>query len=307
MRNILRINLNIGAGCFVSCPGCYNHFGKSFIEIQSILNFLEYIAQFGIRHITLGGGDPLTYPNIIILLKEIKNIGYRINLDTVGTPFLQNSRSIFFKRVDVPRIDSLELAKYVDLLGIPLDGPNSEVISTFRTKRKNIYEELLEIIQLLDKNKANLCINTVVHRMNIEHLDVLPTHLEHIQSVSKWQFFQFMPIGPLGYKNKDQYKISEKEFYNIKDRIYSNYRNSRWKNTFEFKSNASRKGNYLFIDSDGIAWLPDLIYFDHWNPRFDETNKKRIIGSIKNKEDFSKIKDVITQPAQNLEKEFVHQ
>ena len=137
MRQHLSLNLNIGAGCFVSCPGCYNHFGKGFVSEKIILDFLEFIKTFGVAKLTLGGGDPLTYPDILILLEKIKSKGFYIQLDTVGTPLLEQTQSVFFKRVNVNKIDARHLSELVDLIGIPLDGPSIEIIRHFRTIRQN--------------------------------------------------------------------------------------------------------------------------------------------------------------------------
>lgn len=296
MRQRLRINLNIGAGCFVRCVGCYNHFGKSFVSQATILSFLEYMKQHGSNHVTLGGGDPLTYPDILSLLENIKAMGFRINLDTVGTPLLADTNSIFFKRTFVKKIDVKTLANLVDLLGIPLDGPNSEIIATFRANRPQIFDEQIKILTLLNSYRAKICINTVVHRNNIHHLQTLPAIIKSFDSVVKWQLFQFMPIGPLAFKNKETYLVEDHNFSIFQDSLIQSIEDPLFQEKLEFKSRADRKGNYLFIDSDGVAWIPDVSYSSSWEEGKDSTNQKRVVGRITEIDDFPKIKSVIVEP-----------
>ncbi|MBU6383710.1 MAG: radical SAM protein [Verrucomicrobia bacterium] len=301
MRQRLRINLNIGAGCFVRCIGCYNHFGKSFVDKNVILTFLRYMREHGSDHVTIGGGDPLTYPDILSLLESIKELGFRINLDTVGTPLLSDAESIFFKRVSVQKIDAGTLARLVDLLGIPLDGPSSEVIATFRANRAHIYEEQIAILKLLDSLHATVCINTVVHQGNIQYLQSLPELIKSFSSVVKWQLFQFMPIGPLAFKNKEKYLIEDRDFSLFKERLLHSIEDLAFREKLEFKSRADRKGNYLFIDSDGVAWVPNVSYSLKWESETDNTNQKTIIGRISEMDDFPKIKSVILEPQNYLD------
>lgn len=297
MRQQLSLNLNLGAGCFVSCPGCYNHFGKSFVSALVILNFLEFMRSYGISKVTIGGGDPLTYPNILDLLEKIKEQGFTIQLDTVGTPLLDQTRSIFFKRVIVEQLDALRLAKLVDLIGIPLDGPSSAVIRQFRTGRENIFEEQMRILELLTAHGAQICINTVVHRLNIDSLYNLPSLLEQKIKIAKWQFFQFMPIGPLGYKNRQKYKISQDEFETF-TRAFTKTA-GQLSSKFEFKKAAERKGNYLFIDSDGFVWIPKISFNEEWDKNCDETDARHILGNINQQKDFLRIGEFLMHPCQN--------
>jgi len=295
MRQRLSLNLNIGAGCFVSCPGCYNHFGRGFVEARVILDFLEYIRAFGVAKLTLGGGDPLTYPDILILLEKIKSKGFYIQLDTVGTPLLDHAQSIFFKRVKVNKIDARRLSELVDLIGIPLDGPSSEVIHHFRTMRENIFEEQMGILEILHHHGAKICINTVVHKLNIGVLHELPKILGNKIKIVKWQFFQFMPIGPLGYKNRDVYEISEEAFELFRQELLSMADSDLCRN-LECKKGAERKGNYLFVDSDGKVWVPNVSLSESWDKNCDETNQRHIVGDIHNQADYPRIKEWMFNP-----------
>jgi MoaA/NifB/PqqE/SkfB family radical SAM enzyme len=158
--------------------------------------------------------------------------------------------------------------------------------------RGNIFEEQMQILELLSSQKAKICINTVVHRLNLDTLYALPESISQKVVISKWQFFQYMPIGPLGHKNREIYQISEEEFEAFR---HSSLWSLSWK--AEFKKGSGRKGNYLFVDSDGIAWVPKVSFSGHWDKNQDETNQRRIVGDIRKKEDYPRIKDLVFNPS----------
>ena len=40
-----------------------------------------------------------------------------------------------------------------------------------------------------------------------------------VKEIKKWPLFQFMPIGPLGYKNRHSYEVSDADFLLLKEKI----------------------------------------------------------------------------------------
>jgi len=77
-------------GCNFRCPYCHNPelvnpelFSKSIPELE-ILSFLERRRE-KIDAVTITGGEPLWQPDLKDFLKEIKNLGYLIKLDTNGS------------------------------------------------------------------------------------------------------------------------------------------------------------------------------------------------------------------------------
>ena len=72
-----------------------------------MIDFLEYIYTKGIRKVTICGGDPLTRPDILDLLKKIKEIGFFISLDTVGTSIIKSiekAGKIIINKIDVKQL-----------------------------------------------------------------------------------------------------------------------------------------------------------------------------------------------------------
>ena len=122
----MHLNVFASQSCFVHCKWCYSYSreerpGKIF-PTDKLVNFLQYAHDVGVPKITLCGGDPLARDDIIDLLEEIKKIGFRISLDTVGSPIIKNA-SIGRRKV-VNQLDAKRIAELVDVIGIPIDGFN---------------------------------------------------------------------------------------------------------------------------------------------------------------------------------------
>lgn len=298
MRERLSLNISVARSCFVKCLGCYNHFGNSphLTSTENILSFLSAAKKKKFAKVTLCGGDPLSRPNIIDLLKRIKSLGFFISLDTVGTPLLNEAKTVFYGSSVINKISEIDIANYVDIVGIPLEGPSNEIISFFRTERANQFDEQILILNKLSAARAKICINTVVHKGNISCIEELLPIISELKEIKKWQLFQFMPIGPLGYKNRHAYEVSDEDFLLLKEKIIKLKENFLTHINLEFKAKAERKGNYMFVDSEGLAWVPNIMMNEEWSEQKDTTNKRLIIGNINSPEDYEKILERALNP-----------
>ena len=90
-----------------------------------------------------------------------------------------------------------------------------------------------------------------------------------------------MPIGPLGYKNRHACEASDEDFLLLKKKIIKHKENFLTHINLEFKTKAERKENYMFVDSEGLAWVPNIMMNEEWSEQKDTTNKRLIIGNIK--------------------------
>lgn len=302
MKERLNLNISVARACFVRCDGCYNHFGRrsNTVGTDEIITFLAFARTKGIAKVTLCGGDPLARADLMLLLDEIRRLGYSINLDTVGTPIIGDATTRFYGHDVVRRVDAAQLAQLVDLIGIPIDGASNESIALFRSGRPNLLDEQMQIMAALNACNARICINTVVHKSNIKDIPSVLELIEPFDSVEKWQLFQFAPIGPLGYRNRERYSITAEAFTRLKDQLHGIAGESRFGGRLEFKSNADRKGNYLLVDSDGLAWMPQASTTTSWDYASDENDQRIVLGDITRHEDHEAILDVVVNPGRVL-------
>lgn len=75
-------------GCNFRCPYCHN---KSIVlkesatyEITDVLNMLKERTKF-IKSVVITGGEPTIYPELKDLIVKIKELGFKVKLDTNGT------------------------------------------------------------------------------------------------------------------------------------------------------------------------------------------------------------------------------
>lgn len=240
--------------CPCDCPGCYNFSNnkKCSIPFEKFLNFIKsYNDIFENNRVTLSGGDPLFNSDIIKIISELKKDGVSINLDTVGTKLLEDRKEL------------IEVLKMVDYVGIPLDGITTRTIQAFRTNMT--IEKFVRILNVV-KDFKNICINTVVHALNIEEIKGIASLINEDKQITKWQLFQYMPIGPGGYKNKVRYEITEEQYNKVKSEVLS--LDLRHSLQLDFKSAECRIDRYLILSSDGTVWIPGM------------NNERTIVGDI---------------------------
>lgn len=252
--------LSAGNRCFLSCPGCYNHFGQAVATTGDIVSFVRRLnARLPLHKITVGGGDPLTRPDLVAFLTRLRELGLRIHLDTVGTAFLGDAPIRFMGRGSMPRVDAAAIASLVDLVGIPLDGSTDQVFRQFR--RFASVSEQESILDVLGAVGATVGVNTVVHKGNHQDLARIGAIISRHPHVRAWQVFQFMPIGPLGYRNRNRYQISESVFHtavgNLREAVPATVQ-------IVAKSASSRKHRYLLMDSAGMLWIPHQDHGGTW-------------------------------------------
>lgn len=283
----MHLNIFVSQKCFLYCKGCYS-FSRTekcgqMVDTCSLVKFLEYAYRKGINTVTLCGGDPLVRKDIIDLLKKIKKIGYYISMDTVGTSII---RDVINKDgTIIKKIDAKELVNYVDEIGLPIDGSNNEIFKKFRLTNFDILSDQLKIYEELKKNKANICINTVVHKGNLDDAEELSKIINKLDGIEKWQLFKYAPMGKYGIINRKLFEITEDEFERYKKRILSSCIR---KDLIEFKGYNLRNRAYMLVDNSGNAWIPQ--YNQNLFDYCDGTIEKRdIIGNITNIDDWEKI------------------
>ena len=273
----MHLNIFVSNNCFVYCKGCYSYSREEKISkllpSENIINFLEYAYKLGIKKVTICGGDPLTRKDIIELLKRIKSIGFKISLDTLGTNIIKDVK--MKNKIVYNKISAKELSELVDVIGIPIDGSNNQIIKLFRPTNMDIINNQIKVCEELSKYNASICINTVVYKGNLNDANNICNLIKTLK-IKEWQLFQFEPLGKFGLLNRKMFEITDEEFSKYKKEILKNFQDNNIKITF--KNNNDRINKYMLIDNFGNAWVPFL-----------EKNNRKIIGNIKNRENWQDI------------------
>lgn len=283
----MHLNIFVSQKCFLYCSGCYS-FSRTekcgqIVQTSKLISFLKYAYECGIKKVTLCGGDPLVRKDIIDLLEQIKRIGYYVSLDTVGTSIIRDIK--INNEIVVDKISAKDIAVLVDEIGIPIDGSSNEIIRIFRQTNTDIFNDQLAICGELNKYNANICINTVAHKGNIDDAKRLCELINKLDYIKKWQIFQYAPMGKFGVINRNLFEINEKDFEKYKSVILDNfYRND----IVQFKGFNDRNNAYVLVDNSGNVWIP--IYskqvFDSYE---DSIEDRKFIGNINDPNDWNVI------------------
>lgn len=253
-----RLNLAIAKRCNVTCSGCYTFFGTNEPDLCALVSSVAAFAALGLRSVTVAGGDPLTIDAHLDLLRALRSVGVRsIKVDTVGVGLLQLEPLLLNQAYSLS-----ELVNAVDFLGVPLDGWSNESVLTFRHGRPELYVETVTLLETLNQlcQAPKVVINTVVHRENARNLIRIRDEVLCHPAICHWNLFQYTPTDQAAPGANARFRITDAEFESLRRML------NIWDTSplaggtepqIEFHSTRSRLGQYLLVNSDCDAWLPD--------------------------------------------------
>jgi len=258
-----RLNLAIAKRCFVSCQGCYTNFGRHEPDLARLLESVSRFVDLGVRDITISGGDPLTIGGILEFIDDLRRVGtHSIKLDTVGTHLIDSSQREETTPGFQDRLSLHSLLKRLDFVGIPLDGWSNATASSFRAGRPQLFDETVELLDAIDcvARAPMVIVNTVAHAMNLSGVSLIGHQVLRHRAVCHWNVFQFSATDQVSAEINAAYRVTGPMFHAAEKA----WRNSPESNSaaaqsieIEFRSVRARLGQYLLINSDGMAWVPD--------------------------------------------------
>ncbi len=134
---IATIDFHVTSECSQECPYCWGPQDfKNPVDTGTALRIVSKVKGVGARRIVFTGGDPLTRPDIGLLIARASRIGLEVALSTTGDhltgEFLDAS------------------AHQIDLISLPLDGSTEEVSA--RTKEKGHF---MAVATALDRLRSH--------------------------------------------------------------------------------------------------------------------------------------------------------
>jgi pyruvate formate lyase activating enzyme len=136
------------AGCNMRCAYCYNPhivLGEGNIGADEFLDFLRKRTQ-RLEGVVLSGGECTLYPKLLELCREIKELGFKIKIDTNGSN---------------PKIlDNLLKSGFIDFVSIDFKAAKSLFKSVTLS---NFYDAFIRSLQILRLNSVPFEVRTTVH------------------------------------------------------------------------------------------------------------------------------------------------
>ena len=177
-------------GCNLRCPYCYNKAlvtnplsSEEGVTLEEVINHLEKRKNV-LKGLVISGGEALLSPHLEPLIKEAKNLGYKIKIDTNGTlPFLLEKL-----------IQNTELCPDFIAMDIKTSLEKTGLLMPFCDNPEQIYkiqESIKESIKILSnfptekREFRTVLVPPLVNKSDIEKISKL------LPKDASWQFAQF--------------------------------------------------------------------------------------------------------------------
>ncbi|MCF6172588.1 MAG: anaerobic ribonucleoside-triphosphate reductase activating protein [Campylobacteraceae bacterium] len=146
--------------CNMRCPYCYNApivFGDGSIDLKTALDFLK-TRQNKLTGVVLSGGECTLYPNLKAFCKEIKNLNFKIKIDTNGT--------------NPKLVKELVCEKLIDYIALDYKAPLKKFQNI--TQNKN-FDDFEKTLNYLINTNFPFEVRTTVHTglLDIEDINLI--------------------------------------------------------------------------------------------------------------------------------------
>ncbi len=98
-------------GCPLRCRYCDTAYAFHGGRLQQLDDIVEQVTGYGVRHVTVTGGEPLAQPNALPLMVALCDRGLQVSLETSGAMDLAGVDARVSKVVDLKTPGSGELAR----------------------------------------------------------------------------------------------------------------------------------------------------------------------------------------------------
>lgn len=186
-REIDYVRLSLTDRCDLRCTYCMPPTGLCFLKKEQLLTddeiifLLRILAKEGIKKVKLTGGEPLVRPNLLSLIKRIKQISgiEKVTLTTNGMKLAREAQGL--KEAGL------------DGINISLDTLDPEEFREI-TRVGQLRNVLAGLEQAIDVGLPNIKINTVARKELSEATIVELAEIAKKETVHL-RFIEMMPIG----------------------------------------------------------------------------------------------------------------
>lgn len=255
MNELKSVCWNITTKCNEKCKFCYRIKDCRDSSYDENLKIIENIIKSKVEKISICGGEPLVYPDLMNIIKKIKKLNKNIIISLTTNGILLTNEKIE------------ELSSYIDWISLDLDSTSQEIQSKI-TRNKHHIENVMRIINYVEDNKTNINIkiNTVVSKFNLNEILEIAEFVNRHYVVKRWKLMKFHPVRGDALKNKEIFDITNIQFLKATS-VLKNFKSEKCK--ISISDQESMKNSYFSIYPDG-------------NVRLEENGVEKIVGNAMN-------------------------
>lgn len=164
----------VSNACNMRCPHCYNNSGEvaqgelSSAERREVA---DYIARWGVRAVTLTGGEPLVHKDTVPIMNLFAERRVLMKVSTNGWSVAE-------------RVYELVAERKIFQFNVSLDGARAEVHDAYRRLAGSFVRVMETLRRLHELGLPLLNINVAVHDGNLDQLDDICAIAERFKATS---------------------------------------------------------------------------------------------------------------------------
>nr|NIT54709.1 radical SAM protein [Fodinibius sp.]NIV09772.1 radical SAM protein [Fodinibius sp.]NIY23293.1 radical SAM protein [Fodinibius sp.] len=244
------IDFHVTSDCNQKCPYCWGpqDYNKP-VDTDIALRIVSRVKGIGARRIVFTGGDPLKRNDLAKLIRHAKQVGLEVALSTSGDELTKGFLN--------------EVAPYLDLISLPLDGSTEE--KNAKTKEKGHFSAIMRDLDWLKKYPeidVKLC--TPVTRYNLDDVpDIVKLADEYAKSTQAGVFYNIFQAYPRAMHSVDwqDLLVTDAEFQRLRRRIPATARIR-----VNFLDHETLDKLYMMIFPDGSLIIPRGKEFINFGP-----------------------------------------
>ena len=191
-RQIEYVRLAVTDRCNLRCQYCMPAHGidivprKELLTVKEMYRLIRVLTELGVKKVRLTGGEPFVRKDFVGFLEMLS---YNDLLDAIN---ITTNGALITKHIDT--IEKLEKVKNVNL---SIDSLNREKFA--KITRRDVFLEVYETLELLEKSRLNLKLNVVVQSgFNTDEIvDFVALTKDKNLSV---RFIEEMPFNGIGQR-----------------------------------------------------------------------------------------------------------
>lgn len=222
---------NVTTRCNQNCKYCHRFLNINDLSLQQNKKILENLLRSNVSSITWTGGEALLLDGIDELLQIAYANGIKNKLITNG------------KLLDQSKIE--KIGKYLDSITLSIDSIDSDMNEKFGRGYKH-YQNIKDILDYLNDKDIKIRINSVVCSYNKTTFKDLISFLNNY-NIYSWRLFKFMPLREKAVKNKNEFEISLKDYYDVIDLVRNNTKIKK----IDSRIQEDMEKKYILILADG--------------------------------------------------------